>query len=184
MKEQDAPNYLLLTGITICTATTAYLLWKKQKEQTENQSQDSAKSVSHTVNPSRGQQGPQQEQAPTSEVKQPNWRSPFDMRYADDVLRWVAPRKLKMLDQQKALQLAEKIKQAKGRWFEDDNEDAIEQVFSKILEDKVQVALLSKFFYQRYKLDLWEYLRSFLSAAEMDRYVHTPVRSLPNYRLE
>ena len=89
-----------------------------------------------------------------------------------------------MLDQQKALQLAEKIKQAKGRWFEDDNEDAIEQVFSKILEDKVQVALLSKFFYRRYKLDLWEFLRSFLSAAEMDRYVHTPVRSLPNYRLE
>ncbi len=74
---------------------------------------------------------------------------------------------------------------AKGAsWYEDDDEDAVGEVFQKLIKDGIQVANMAQKFYWLYKKDLWEYLNSFLSESEMEEYVTNPVRSLPPYRLK
>ena len=119
-----------------------------------------------------------------STVSEPDWGSPFDMNYADEVIRWMAPRKVIQLSPARASQIAEKLYKAKGAsWYEDDDEEAVWEVFQKLLRDGVQVANTSRKFYWLYQKDLWEYLSSFLSESEMERYVAAPIRNLPPYRL-
>ena len=115
-------------------------------------------------------------------ITEPDWNRPFDMTYEDDVREWVYPRTVKTLDTKDAKDFARKLSEAKGGWFRDDDEDAVKGVF-KQLEDKVQVARLSRVFWDDHKKDMWEHLRSFLSNSEMETYVHKPVRLLPNYHL-
>lgn len=120
----------------------------------------------------------------TSNTKtEPNWNKPFDMNYLNDVMRWTTPERIRILDDATAKQYARVIKNAKG--FFNDNEKAIETIFSKKLQDKTQVASLSKAFYNldNQKQDLWQYMASFLSSKELQRYVHSHVRKLPNYTL-
>ena len=115
---------------------------------------------------------------------EPDWNHPFDMNYEQDVKTWVAPTSILTLNPTDGAAYAKALKQAKGTgWLGNDDEDAVGAVFSKKLKDKVQVAGLSRAFWNRYKMDMWQYLRSFLSNSEMKKYVHDPVRRLPNYRI-
>ena len=119
-----------------------------------------------------------------STTAEPDWGSPFDMNYAEDVVRWLAPKKVVRLHPARAAQLAEKLYQAKGEsWFDDDDEAAVEEVFEKFLLDGVQVADVARKFNWLYQKDLWEHLRGFLNGSELEEYVSLPVRSLPPYRL-
>lgn len=123
-------------------------------------------------------------QVPTINVgttkQEPNWNSPFDMNYLTDVQKWVAPKRIQELDTNSAERLAKIIKAAKGTF--NDDEQAINAVFGKELRDKTQVASLSKAFYRLYKKDMWQYLNSFLSESEMQKYVTRHVKRLPNYQ--
>ena len=112
--------------------------------------------------------------------QEPNWNSPFDMNYLTDVQKWVAPKRIQILDEASAKKLATSIKNAKGTF--NDDEDAVNDVFGKKLRDKTQVASLSKAFYGLYKKDMWQYLNSFLSQSEMKQYVTRYVNRLPNYQ--
>jgi len=80
-----------------------------------------------------------------------------------------------------ALRYAKKIKEAKGSF--NDDEKVIQEIFGKLLKDKVQISQLSKAFWKRYKKDLWKYLTSFLSNSELTQYIRKPIRNLPNYRI-
>ncbi|MEN0050042.1 MAG: hypothetical protein AAF806_23465 [Bacteroidota bacterium] len=115
-------------------------------------------------------------------VTEPNWNDPFDMNYAKEVASWLAPKRVLFLDKSKALNFAKSIKNAKGAWYENDDEQIIEQIFSKELKDKIQVANLSQAFWELYQQDLWEFLKSFLSSRELDRYISQNVQKMATYR--
>ena len=114
-----------------------------------------------------------------STVVEPNWTNPYDKEYMDQVLAWVKPRKVYRLTKESAKRFAKEIKEAKG-WLYDDN-DKVKAVFDK-LKDKGHVSTISKAFLKEYKTDMYDYLLSFLSESEMDKYVHKPVNRLENYR--
>ena len=67
--------------------------------------------------------------------------------------------------------------------FEVDYDRIIFSSAFRSLQDKTQVASLSRVFYQKYKKDMYQYLKSFLSTGEMKKLVKDPVRRLPNYRI-
>lgn len=118
-----------------------------------------------------------------STLVEPNWNNPYDMNYDQDVQRWVAPKSIRTLNATEADQMAQTIHGAKGTgWWANDDEAAVQGIFQKRLQDKVQVANLSRAFWNRYQKDLWEYLNGFLSNNEMETLVQQPVRNLPNYR--
>ena len=118
-----------------------------------------------------------------STLTEPNWNDPFDMRYEDDVKKWVSPKGVLVLDSRSAKEMAKTLYQAKGEnWWNDDDEMAVGEVFRQ-LKDKVQVANLSKAFWDNEERDMWNYLNGFLSSSEMERYVNAPIRKLPDYRL-
>ncbi|MEM9884336.1 MAG: hypothetical protein AAF849_00470 [Bacteroidota bacterium] len=120
--------------------------------------------------------------SPSRVVTEPNWRDPFDMNYAKEVANWLSPKRVLFLDKSKALNFAKSIKNAKGAWYENDDEQIIEQIFGKELKDKIQVANLSQIFWELYQQDLWEFLKSFLSSREVDHYVSQNVQKLAAYR--
>lgn len=180
----STPKWMLPLGVALCTGGLAYLLWIKGKQQRNklDQRPSSLAQLPSNQSPAPRQITGSTPTAPPSAqiVKEPNWRSPFDMRYEIDVAQWLTPKRAKTISKEKALRLAEQIKSSKGIW--NDDEKAVQQAF-KSLADKVEVAGLSRVFYERYKLDLWEFLRSFLSQREMERYVHKHVRGLSDYRV-
>jgi len=114
-------------------------------------------------------------------LSEPDWNNPFDMNYEQDVKAWIHPKRVYTLKKEYASQLASQLKKAKGGWL-DDNEEAVYDVFAKKIKSKVHVANLSKAFWNDHKKDMWEHLKSFLSNSEMEKYVHAPVRKLPNYK--
>lgn len=119
-----------------------------------------------------------------STVSEPDWGSPFDMNYAQDVARWLAPRRIIGMNPGQAAHFAEQIYLAKGgSWYEDDDEEVVQSIFQKQLRDGIEVATVARKFNWLYKQDLWEYLQSFLSEGELENLVSLPVRSLPPYRL-
>ncbi|QKX07590.1 hypothetical protein HN014_10745 [Aquimarina sp. TRL1] len=120
------------------------------------------------------------EQSSQRVIEEPNWKNPYDMNYLKDVKKWLGKRKIRKLPHNKAREYARILKRAKGRWRDDTQ--AVTSVFTQI-KDKTQVASISKAFWVDYKKDMWQYLRSFLSAKEMEKYVHRPVRKLDNYSL-
>jgi len=88
---------------------------------------------------------------------------------------------IKELPANTATLYARQLKNAKGRL--NDDEEAVAQVFKK-LQDKTQVASLSRAFYFNHgRKDMWQHLRGFLSDSEMKTLVSDPVRRLPNYRI-
>lgn len=114
-------------------------------------------------------------------VAEPNWNAPFNMNYIGDVKQWLGTKRIKELSASAAKKYALELKNAKGVF--DDDEKAVERVFRN-LQDKTQVASLSKVFYFNHgKKDMWQHLRSFLSDSEIKKLVSDPVRRLPNYRL-
>ena len=114
---------------------------------------------------------------------EPDWSNPYDMNYRQDVQAWIAPKEVAVLPQAEAKAYAKQLKAADGgAWYKDDDEKAVEDVFARKLRDKVAVAVLSQAFWNVYKKDMWQHLSGFLSHKEMEKYVHGPVRKLPNYR--
>lgn len=113
-------------------------------------------------------------------VVEPNWNAPFNMNYINDVKKWLRGKRIKELSASAARKYALELKNAKGLF--DDDEKAVERVF-RGLQDKTQVASLSKVFYFNHKKDMYQYLKDFLSDSEMKKLVKDPVRRLPNYRL-
>lgn len=112
---------------------------------------------------------------------EPSWENPFDVGYADDVKKWVSPKPLIVLKDQFAKQYAKELYDAKG--ILNDDEAAVLAVFKTKVKDKVHVSNVSKAFSTAYKKDLYDYLKSFLTDAELEQNVLAPVRNLPNYRL-
>ncbi|QKX04132.1 hypothetical protein HN014_04160 [Aquimarina sp. TRL1] len=114
-------------------------------------------------------------------VVEPNWNAPFNMNYINDVKKWLRGKRIKELPLSAARKYALELKNAKGLF--DDDEKAVERVF-RSLQDKTQVASLSKaFYFNNHKKDMYQYLKGFLSDREMKKLVKDPVRRLPNYRL-
>ena len=116
-------------------------------------------------------------------LTEPNWENPYDMGYEKDVKAWVHPYKIYELGKKQGGSYAKELKAAYGgAWYLNDNEGAVQAVFEKII-DKVQVSNLSKAFWNCYQKDLWQYLSNFLTPNEMETYVQSPVKKLPNYRI-
>ncbi|WP_299243030.1 LPXTG cell wall anchor domain-containing protein [uncultured Aquimarina sp.] len=113
-------------------------------------------------------------------VEEPNWNAPFNMNYLGDVKNWLQGKRIKELPTSAARKYALELMNAKGLF--DDDEKAVKRVF-RSLQDKTQVASLSKAFYFNHKQDMYQYLKGFLSDGEMKKLVKDPVRRLPNYRL-
>lgn len=113
-------------------------------------------------------------------VTEPNWNAPFNMNYIDDVKKWLHGKPIKELPVAVARKYALELKNAKG--FIDDDEAAVQRVF-RSLQDKTQVASVSRVFYFDHKNDMYQYLKDFLSDSEMKTLVTDPVQRLPNYRL-
>ena len=160
----------------------AYFLWKKhgkdpQRDKYGNLSiKGSESGIEGGVQTTREGQG--------TSVSEPNWENPFAMNYQQDVMRWVAPKTIFLMKKSFADQYAKQLKEAwGGAWYKNDDEDAVKDVFTKKVADKVHVSCISKAFYDNYKKDLYDYLANFLSQSEMEAYVIKPVQSLPNYRI-
>ena len=111
---------------------------------------------------------------------EPNWENPFDVSYSEDVRKWLPTKSIILLKSQPAKDAAKQIYDAKG--ILNDDEESVRDVFKNKVRDKVQVSNVSQAFYTQYKKDLYDYLRSFLSESEMEQYVWSVVRNLPNYR--
>ena len=111
----------------------------------------------------------------------PNWNNPFDMNYINEVAQWLQPKSIVKMDKTTALNFAKTIKNAKGTF--NDDEEAVRLIFSKRLRDKTNVSSISKAFWNNYKKDMWQYLSSFLSQSEMQKYVAQPVKQLQNYTI-
>ncbi len=114
---------------------------------------------------------------------EPNWDNPFDSRFTGEVISWVSPKKVIKLKDDYADKIAQEIRKAKGRfWISNDDEQAIRNIFSKKLKDKVQVANVAQAFFKRYNQDLLSFLKSFLNSSEMKEHVYRPLTNLKNYR--
>ncbi len=111
----------------------------------------------------------------------PNWSACFDMNYTKEVQQWLSPKSILILDIQTAKEYAKIIKNAKGTF--NDNEGAVRVIFSKRIRDKTQVSEMSKAFWRLYKIDMWQYLKSFLSQRELAENVTQFIRQIPNYTL-
>jgi nucleoside phosphorylase len=178
-------KWILISGIGLLGAGAAiYFFYVRGKTRESDKygnlklkatGQDKAISagVAGGVQTSKGEQ--------STAVVEPNFNNPFDLNYANDVKKWVAPKTLIVLKDQFAKQYAKELYDAKG-WFKD-NVEAVQNVFEKKAKDKVHVSNVSAAFWKDQKKDLFDYLSSFLSEEEMEKYVHKPVRNLPNYRL-
>lgn len=169
-------GWWMIGGATMAAVTVGVFvtLSRKRKKEKQQAQQVIGKDIGSGIQVSTGNQG--------TIKREPSWDKPFDMNYLTNVQQWIAPRKIKILDDATARNLAKKLKNAKGTF--NDDEDAVKDVFAKRLRDKTQVASLSKAYWQLYKQDLWKHLSSFLSASEMKQYVHNPVRQFPNYQTQ
>ena len=169
-------GWWMIGGATMAAVTVGVFvtLSRKRKKEKQTSQQTIGKDIGSGIQVSTGNQA--------TIKREPNWNKPFDMNYLTDVQRWIAPRKIKILDEGTAQSFAKKLKNAKGTF--NDDEDVVKEIFSKRLRDKTQVASLSKAYWKLYKQDLWKHLSSFLSASEMKQYVHNPVRQLPNYQTQ
>jgi len=103
------------------------------------------------------------------------------MNYTKEVQQWLSPKSILILDIQTAKEYAKIIKNAKGTF--NDNEGAVRVIFSKRIRDKTQVSEISKAFWRLYKIDMWQYLKSFLSQRELAENVTQFIRQIPNYTL-
>jgi len=151
---------------------------KKKKKEKKTNSQNETAVMSDGIFPKQNTVQSVTQKATVKE--EPNWNSPFNYGYIDDVKAWVAPRTIKVLPRVKAIELAKILKEAKGVF--NDDEKAVENIFSKQLQDKTQVCSVSRAFYDSYKKDLWQHLDSFLNVKEMQSFVTIPTRKLPNYQ--
>lgn len=149
-----------------------YFFMKRRKSKEEDFIMESSSNTTRPVTISSGGRA--------TPVEEPNWNAPFDMNYLSDVKRWLKGKSIKELPIATAKKFARILKDAKGIF--DDDERAVAGVF-RSLQDKTQVAALSKVFYGMYRMDMYSYLKEFLSTSEMKSLVKDPVRKLPNYRL-
>lgn len=172
-------SYFLFFHQESQTSTKSAKSTKRNDKRTNNQSRKTASGVNAS---DKGVQTTKAEQGVRINI--PNWDNPFDINYLEEVKAWLSPQRIYELNPKDAAQLAKQLHDAYGgAWYINDDEEAIKVVFAQMLKDKVQVAGLSKAFWNKYQKDLWEYLAQFLSPRELEEYVHRPVNELPNYRI-
>ncbi|MEO9870351.1 MAG: hypothetical protein ABJQ69_03550 [Ekhidna sp.] len=180
-------HWLIIGGVTLAGGgAAAYFFWYRKRNQSDKYGNQILGGKSQGRNTSGGLSGGIRITSATKgrAVSEPNWDNSFDMNFATEVKNYLAPKRVYELPDAKAKQFAQQIYKAKGKGiFSNDNEEAVKAVFEKRLQDKVQVANLSRAFWHLYKKDMWVYLKGFLSSSELSNYVKKPVRKLPNYRL-
>ncbi|WP_010520474.1 hypothetical protein [Aquimarina agarivorans] len=104
----------------------------------------------------------------------------FDIKYLDKVLEQVSAKVL-ILQKKVAARYAKQIYSAWGSWYEGgDNEAQVYGIFRK-LQDKVQVAQVSKEYQELYATNLIDTLKERFSNAEIKEVLRI-VAQLPNYR--
>lgn len=180
-------TWILIGGVGLIAAGAGiyFFLIKGKSQQSDKYGNLKLKTTGQDKATSRGVAGGIQ----TSKVEQstsvvePNFDNPFDLNYSNDVKKWVAPKTMIFLKDQYARQYAKELYAAKGGVLLNDNEEAVQNVFTKKVKDKVHVSNVAAAFWKDYKKDLYDYLLSFLSESEMEKFVHAPIRNLPNYRL-
>jgi len=170
MKNSTTP-ILWISGIVITGGITAFLLFRKSDKKLPLISKPTDEVIKEP------------KEVTANVVTEPNWEDPFDMRYASRVKKWLAPAAVKEISPIKAAELAGRIHKAKAGFWGNDDEAVIEHIFSSELQDRVGVSNLSAAFWKKYKTDMWQHLRSFLSAREMKKYVSAPVNKLPAYQM-
>lgn len=171
--KKNKTTWYIMGGIGIAGISIGgYLLWKLKKQK---------KQLTPTIAISRGNAVQLSQGGKATTLVTPDWNSPFDMNYTQDVKKWLGNKHLKELDPVTAIKLANKLYNARGRF--NDDEEIVAEVFKKQLQDKTQVASISKAFYSYKGKDLYQFLRSFLSTSEFKEFVGDPVRHLPNYQL-
>lgn len=180
-------HWLIIGGITIAGGgAAAYFFWYRKRGKSDKYGNQIISGNGRRSNQSGGISGGVRTTSGSKgrAVSEPNWDNSFDMNFVTDVKNYLSPKRVKVLPDTQAQQFAKEIYKAKGKgMFSDDNEAAVKAVFSKKLQDKVQVASLSRAFWKLYKKDMWVYLKGFLSSSELESHVSKPVRKLPNYRL-
>jgi len=160
-------TYLIIGGSIVIVSLGVFIYYKKKKTKITSSFDLENNSKGIHIKPISGI------------ATEPDWNQPFDQNYKQEVETYLK-KQVKVLDEMTALRYAKKIKEAKGRF--NDDEKVIEEIFGKLLLDKIQISQLSKAFWKRYKKDLWKYLTSFLSHSELTQYIRKPIRNLPNYR--
>ncbi|MCB0374445.1 MAG: hypothetical protein KDD04_00845 [Sinomicrobium sp.] len=177
MKISKTAWWIIAGAGVVGLSVGGYSIYKRKRPKTDKygRREDKSSDIAGGVQTSR---------AGGQALTQPDWSNPYDMNYQKDVQAWIAPKKLRLLPRSEADTYAKQLKAAGGgAWYKNDDEKAVEGVFAKKLRDKVAVASLSRAFWDLYKKDMWQHLAGFLSKKEMEKYVHAPVRKLPNYRI-
>ncbi len=186
MMKITTTHWLIIGGVTLAGGgAAAYFFWYRKRDKSDKYGNALLSGKGRDRNISGGMSGGVRTTTSGKgrAVSEPNWDSPFDMNYATDVKNYLSPKKVRELPDIQAQQFAKEIFKAKGQgMFSNDNEAAVKAVFAKKLQDKVQVANLSRAFWNLYKKDMWGYLKGFLSSSELESHVSKPVRKLPNYR--
>lgn len=112
----------------------------------------------------------------------PNWDKPFNLEFANEVKRHLAPQKISEIAPGKAAELAMILLKADGK----PEKQLIAGVKSTIgaINDKVELSGLSNVFYRLTKgKDLYRYLDSLLSDHQMETLISKPVNQLSKYTL-
>ncbi|MEL7147165.1 MAG: hypothetical protein AAFO69_12400 [Bacteroidota bacterium] len=156
-------NYLIIGGVAISASVIIYLISQadKSKKVTALDHQPSGDGQKATT------------------LFLPNWNQPFNQEFADEVKKYLAPKKVVELDPVLGKKLSKTLLNAKGFFLDD--EDDVEEIFTKRLKTKVHLSNLSKAFYQETGgKDLWQYLDSFISRTKINRWVS----QLSNYQIQ
>lgn len=180
-------HWLIIGGVTLAGGgAAAYFFWYRKRKKSDKYGNPILNRSGRDKNISGGISGGVRTTIGTKgkAVSEPNWESPFDMNFATHVKNYLSPKRVRELPDSQAQQFAKEIYKAKGQGlFSNDDEAAVKAVFARKLQDKVQVANLSRAFWNLYKKDMWVYLKGFLSSSELESHVNKPVRKLPKYRL-
>ncbi len=180
-------HYAIIGGVLLAgLGVTWYVLHSKKKKRLERQKDIrslttlSPKNMEQNTSASTTTVPKITSHTKTKTVTIPDWEQPFTQAYVLEVQRWLQ-KPIQLLDQKTASTWAKQLKEAKGIF--NDNEEIVQRIFSQQLQDKTQVSTLSTVFWKTYKLDLWNYLKDFLSSKELALLVTRPVAQLPKYRL-
>ncbi len=123
----------------------------------------------------------------SADVREKNAYVAFAPRYATSLIvawnkkfspkKWDAKKQLGFLTAKKTDEFVKRMYNSKGLFK--DNPNAVYSVFREI-QTQYQLSVISYFFTSVYKIDLFEYLKSFLDENEMDKIINI-VKNYPQY---
>ena len=168
-------KYIILSGVTAGIGLVIYLIIRGQN----SKKVQAVKSYPDI----KDQDGGNSQNS--GAVYLPNWNQPFNQEFADEVKRYLAPKKVVELDPALGKKLSQTILNAKGFFLDD--EDDVEALFAgperfkAPIASKVHLSNLSKAFYKETGgKDLWQYLASFISKRKINQWVS----QLSNYQIQ